>query len=49
MRRFFVQVHVASLAADEGFVNFDVTVQLAPMVSSCMARRMRWSMNHAVF
>jgi hypothetical protein len=26
----FVEMHVASLAADEGFVNLDFTVQLAP-------------------
>ena len=43
-----VNVHVARLAADEGFVHFDFTANLLPK-SSCIARRIRCSMNHAVF
>ena len=45
-------VHVLELAANESFVNFDRPAAvpiLMTMTRVCIARRIRWSMNHAVF
>ncbi len=42
-------VHIASLTADEGFVNLDLPGSVPPASVSCIPSRMRWSMNQAVF
>ena len=47
-----VCVHVASFAADEGFIYFDLALPSLPAFlkePDCMARRMRCIMNHADF
>jgi hypothetical protein len=45
----FISVHVASLLPDEGLVNLDFPESFPPVCSSCIARRIRWSINQAVF
>ncbi len=42
-------VHVLRQPADERLVGLDLAARSLSNVPACMARRMRWSMNHAVF